>query len=167
MLWVYKDDRSNAFSCHTDAELFRHISLIENSKLLPGHPQFGESSWSFTCYTPARVSEIYARTFVHLRTPALKQAYEGNTGLAEIYRGDIQKPLEIVLTDDINVNALKKQWCLEYCKAYDYIIVEQQLPLTPPQSQPTSGCTQSFRDSQTCIDNGAVNHNINGPLGHC
>ena len=134
MMWIYREDGSISFSLPNDEALFRHIMDIENAKLLPGHPQFGQSEWSFTHYSANRVKSLYTNTLKHLRTPPLKQAYEQETGLLEIYTGNIHQPVEIVVTPSVDIKALQKQWCLDYCKAHHYNFFEAPHPLPLPSS---------------------------------
>ena len=151
MLWVYREDGTNGFSCKDDGHLYRHITEMENSKLLPGHPQFGQSEWGFIHFTSRRVNALYEHTPRHLRTPCLKRAYELEVGLAEIYIGNLHKPTEIVLTPDVDLQALQKQWCLDYCQAHGYQVVEKPAAPLQPVGVAWGQDTPEGRLSASCI----------------
>lgn len=124
MIWIFKSDKASAFSCETDADLFQHIQTIENLKLLEDHPEFGQDPWSFTYFSPQRVVALYTHTPSYFRTSVLQQAYERELGVIEICKGDIEIRLEILALPDLDIQALRKQWCLAYCQAHDYLVVE-------------------------------------------
>jgi hypothetical protein len=124
MIWAFKLNRASAFSCDTDAEFFQHIMSIENAKLLEDSPEFGNTFWSFTHYTPQRVALLFINSKKGTCSPVLTQAYEKNLGLIEICTGSFEKPVEVVVTPDVNINKLKKEWCLDYCQAHNYEVVD-------------------------------------------
>lgn len=137
MIWIFHRERADAGSCENYDELFRYISL----KLLEeDHAEFEkipfERPWSFAFFTPQQVSVIYDNTQQSLLTEIAKEAYEKEVGFIEICQGGFEDPIEILGTPDIDMEALKKQWCLAYCDAYDYIVIDNfSYPHHSAQSQ--------------------------------
>jgi hypothetical protein len=123
-MWVFNVDRASAFSCDTDNELFQVIMEKENAKLLDDHPEHGQTSWSFTIYSPRRAANLYLSTSKLRHSNALKEAFARSLPLIEICTGDFMNPLEIVADDRADVKQLKKQWCLDYCQAHGYDVIE-------------------------------------------
>jgi hypothetical protein len=123
-MWVFNVNKASAFSCDTDDELFKVIMDKENSKLLDNHPDYGQTSWSFTIYPPHRVHALFLSTPNKNHSDALKEAFARSLPLIEICTGDIMNLVEIVADDRADVKRLKKQWCLDYCQAHDYDVIE-------------------------------------------
>ena len=78
---------------------------------------------------------IYENTQQSLLTAVVKEAYEKEVGLIAICRGDFESQIEILDTPDLDKEALKKQWCLDYCVAHDYVVVENFSDPSLPRSQ--------------------------------
>jgi 6-phosphogluconolactonase/glucosamine-6-phosphate isomerase/deaminase len=142
-MWVFNVDRASAFSCDTDDELFKVIMDKENSKLLDNHPEYGQTSWSFTIYSVQRVRALYLSTSRQRHSDALKEAFARSLPLIEICTGDFINPLEIVADERADVKRLKKQWCLDYCRVHNYDVIENTkeqvhhvstLPTQPPSA---------------------------------
>ena len=119
MIWIFHREIADAGSCENYNDLFQYINL----KLLEDYPEF-ERPWSFTFFTPCQVSTIYTNTQHPLLTEIVKEAHKKEVGFIAVCQGDFENPIEILGTPDIDREALKKQWCLAYCDAHDYIIVE-------------------------------------------
>jgi len=122
MIWIFKSDRASAGFCENYEDLFQYIREKENLKPLEGQPM--GRPWSFTLFTPQQVSTIYLNMKRSRPTETLKETHLKELGLLEIYRGDLQKCKEVLVTPDVDIEALKKEWCLEYCDAHGYIVTE-------------------------------------------
>ena len=97
-------------------------SIMEqkNLKLLAQKPDVRSMNWSFVIYSPRRVAALYT----HHKDPSevIKEAHANYLPLIEICTGDYENPLQIVLTPNINLEYLKKKWCLDYCKFHHLIV---------------------------------------------
>lgn len=133
MIWIFHREIADAASVGNYDELHAIITKKENLKLLRPHAEYGQMPWSFTFFTSQQVSIIYADTPQALRTEVLKEAYKKGMGLVAMCQGDFGNPLEILGTSDIDIKALKKQWCLGYCDIHGYTVVEN-----PPYLQSDS-----------------------------
>lgn len=122
MIWIFKSDRASAISCEDYEDLFQYIREKENLKQLEGQRMFGHP-WSFTMFTPQQVSNIYLNMKHSQSTEIFKEAHLNELGFLEIYRGDLHKCMEILVTPDVDIEGLKKEWCLEYCNAHGYIVM--------------------------------------------
>lgn len=103
-------------------ELFDCITTIENLKLIAKNLNFNEMNWSFTIHPPRRVAAFYG----HLKNScaAIKEAYEEDLSLIAICRGDYSKPTYIALTPNVDLDYLKKKWCIDYCTWHDLMVRE-------------------------------------------
>lgn len=103
-------------------EFFEWITTIENSKLVDDHRDCAHMNWSFTVYPPKRVASLYAHTKDHCE--AMEEAFEDNLSLIEICAGDYKKPLYIVLTPNVDMDYLKKKWCIDWCTFHHFLVRE-------------------------------------------
>jgi hypothetical protein len=103
-------------------ELFEHLTAIENTKLIAKNPYFKEMNWSFTIHPPRRVAAFYT----HLKDScdAIKEAYEEGLSLIVMCTGDYRTPTYIALTPNVNVDYLKKKWCVDYCTWHHLLVTE-------------------------------------------
>jgi len=123
MIWIFKSDRASAGFCENYEDLFQYIREKENIKSLEDQLMFGHP-WSFTTFTPQQVSTIYLNMKQSQPTKILKKAHLKKLGLLEIYWGDPQKCKEVLITSDVDIEVLKREWCLEYCNTHGYIVTE-------------------------------------------
>ncbi|MBX9804543.1 MAG: hypothetical protein K2Y18_02175 [Alphaproteobacteria bacterium] len=103
-------------------ELLKDIQTIENLKLVDDQPNLSQLNWSFTIYSPRRVAALYT----HTKDPcgAMQEAFEDNLPLIEICAGDYKMPLYIVLTANVDMDYLKRKWCIDWC-TYHHLLVKE------------------------------------------
>lgn len=103
-------------------DLFDCITTVENLKLVAKNPDFKQMNWSFTIYPPKRAVALHT----HSKAPsaAIKEAFEETLPLIEICTGNYKHPLHIALTPNVNMDYLKKKWCVDYC-TYHHLLVKE------------------------------------------
>jgi hypothetical protein len=99
--------------------LYLHITHIENLKLLPGHPAFGKSSWSFMMLSPMRVMELADTLKKEYDLEILCRAIKEQCGIIEICKGDIKNPWLIIDSPGVDVEGFRKEFCEDYCDAHE------------------------------------------------
>jgi hypothetical protein len=100
-------------------ELFECIVTTEALKMAAKTPM----NWSFTVYPTNQVGTLLA---VHKNPPeVMTEAFDENLPLVEIYTGDYKNPLYIVLTPNVDMDYLKKKWCIDYCTYHDLVVREK------------------------------------------
>jgi hypothetical protein len=101
------------FDCLTSAEA---VDCPEEGSAIT------DKNWGFTVYPPQRVAVLYA----HDKDPpeAMKEAFEDHLSLIEICAGDYKRPLYIVLNPNVDMDYLKKKWCVDYC-TWHHIVVRE------------------------------------------
>ena len=124
MIWIFHQEIADAASADNYDELHTIIMKKESQKFLELYHELEQMPWSFMSFTPQQVSIIHTHTPHSLLTEVVKEAYKKEVGLIVICRGGFEKPLEILNTPDADIKALKKKWCLAYCDAHGYTIVE-------------------------------------------
>ena len=93
-------------------ELSRTRLLIAIDPDLNIFPDWEQERWGFTIYTHEFSKTIYSA----MREPPLTgielEAFQQGLDLIEIYYGDANNPVQIPITEDTNIESLRKDWCL-------------------------------------------------------
>jgi hypothetical protein len=71
-------------------------------------------------HSPKQVVDLYT----HSKDPseAMKEAFEERLPLIEICTGDHKNPLYIVMTANVDIDFLKRKWCVDYCTNRNWIV---------------------------------------------
>jgi hypothetical protein len=115
-----KDEKLGEFKNYR--QLFWSINMIERLKLLKGKYPYGQSSWCFLHRPYEKLSMVYHHMIGKSPTPIEKQAHEKQLGIIDIYQGSYDSFTQILVTSDLDIDGLRKNWCRAYCKAKGYII---------------------------------------------
>lgn len=103
-------------------DLFEYLAGTENANLTAVNHNAKDRDWRFTIHPPQRVATIYA----HLKDSceAIKEAYEESLPLIEICSGHYSKPHYIAQTANVDMDYLKRKWCVDYCANHNFILRE-------------------------------------------
>ena len=101
-------------------QLFWSITKIERLKLLKGKYQYGQSNWCFLRRPYEKLSMVYYHMIEKHPTPIERQAYERQLDMIDIYQGNYDSYTQLLVTPDLDVDLLRKNWCRAYCKAQGY-----------------------------------------------
>jgi hypothetical protein len=124
MLNLSKSDGTPIASFENYRELYLHINYIENLKLLPNHPEFGKSNWSFLVLSPLKVIEL-THTLKKEYDPAiLSRALKERSGIIEICEGDPDNLRLIIDSPGVDVEGFRKEFCDDYCNAHSMTVKE-------------------------------------------
>lgn len=103
--------------------LFEDIITTEALKMAANTSHSKPLNWSFTVYPADQVLPLLV---IHKKPPeAVRQAYEENLSLIEICTGDYKNPLYIVMTPNVDMDYLKKKWCVDYCTYHNLVVREK------------------------------------------
>ncbi len=102
--------------------IFVDVTTAENSKLLDDQLDLSQMNWSFTIYPPKPVAALHT----HSQAPcaAMQEAFEDNLPLIEICAGDYKKSLHIVLTPNVDMDYLKRRWCIDWSTFHHLLVRE-------------------------------------------
>ena len=103
-------------------QLFWSINKIERLKLLKGKYQYGQSNWCFLYRPYEKLSMVYHHMISKPPTPIEKQAHEKQLAIIDIYQGSYDSYTQILVTPELDIDRLRKNWCRAYCKAQGYIV---------------------------------------------
>ncbi|MCE3230518.1 MAG: hypothetical protein K0R52_446 [Alphaproteobacteria bacterium] len=132
MIQLFKEDGTKVESVKTRQELYDYITHLENLRILEAleknPPKFPQSPWSFTARSREEVAYLLQHNQIQHNIPIMMEAFEKGLGLLEICKGDCNNLIHIILTRDIDVEALKYTWCQDFCKAFGYVLSEVTSP---------------------------------------
>lgn len=119
-----RTDKNETRLLPTYNDVCEYLNRIERRKA----SETGENvSW---CFLRRRYETL---AIFYYRTPPLKkdfftqkekEAVEKETGLIEIMKGSPESLVQVLLTPNIDLEPLRKDWCQEYCKEHDMKICE-------------------------------------------
>lgn len=124
MIHLFNKNTAEKRSFNNIDELFKFIRDREHSKLFEDHPEFGSFSWNFKVFKRRSIFQLYHHIKEEDLTTPICQAYEQQLDLLEMYKGDLNKPLQIPVSPDVDIEHLQKIWCFEYCNAHGYEVKE-------------------------------------------
>lgn len=103
-------------------ELFEHLAGTADTEFMAVNHNAKDRDWRFTIHPPQRVAAF----FLHLKDSceAIKEALEDGLLLIEIYAGDYSKPLYIAQTPNVDVEYMKRKWCIDWCNIHHFLISE-------------------------------------------
>ena len=96
----------------------------ENFKLFQYHPQFPKSSWSFTVFSPEGVAELIQTLQKKHDMELLYESWNRELPMLEICKGNYQNIELIPLTPEIDVEAMREDWCKAYCQSQEISVTE-------------------------------------------
>ena len=139
MLVLFNAHKKQIHTFKTYEALFHHLDNMEKVKKRPKRI-FARHSWhrvlSFYRYVRNQKLAPYAIAFERGLEQALRhaagatrdEAQKYGLDLFEIVSGDVQNPRLIPMTPDVDVEALRKEWCEECCEAHGYQLVKVSSP---------------------------------------
>ena len=99
----------------------KHINT--NNSTFVGGLGVVDTRWLFFYYKHSELAAIYSSINQPPIREIERQAFEQGLDLIEIHRGDDLNSLQIVVTRDLDIESLKKEWCEAFCKKHGYSIV--------------------------------------------
>jgi len=106
-------------------DLVKHIEIIEEDNFLGK----GKEIWSLSFYSHRTLELFYwqmVRAINVLLTEEQQRAYEKKLSLLEICKGHRDEAVQIILTPDVDVEEIKKDWCKDYCLSHGYLLKEKE-----------------------------------------
>ena len=126
MIEIFNENKGSTESFQSYDALLKHIKEIEKQKQLKTRMKNDRELWSFIIHPNQRLSSVYWRAIKAtsiLLTEKEQDAYEKGLNLLEMCKGDEDNSTQIILTPDIDVDEIKKNWCRDYCLNHGFIIL--------------------------------------------
>ena len=133
MIHLLNETRTSIGSFANYNDLVHHINKTELSRtkflnalkhtLAVSHV-LDQSFWNFIYYKYDFLKTIYSCMKEPPLTEIEREAFRQGLDLIEINQGSEDNPLQIPVNQDTNIESLKKDFCLAYCKAHNYVLSE-------------------------------------------
>ena len=94
----------------------------ENLKVLNPNSLCRQDKWNLVYYSHRRLSALHEDGQIKC-TEIVHEAYINHLDLIEIYAGN-PTPLQMIVTAELDVAEVIKDWCFDYCYAMKYVLLE-------------------------------------------
>lgn len=107
-----------------NSQIYQLVYVSNHNYPLAATLDLKEAGWRLVYYKHTELNIIYSC----MNEPPIKgiekQAFEQSLDLIEVHHGSPLNPIQIPVTEDLNVESLKKEWCEAYCKAHGYSLLK-------------------------------------------
>lgn len=124
MIWLFNSTNRVSASYKTFEEVCDHFRRVEHLKPVPEGSSYNEGRWDFVYWPHKRLLSLHE----HLKDTHFsnleREAYEGELDLIEIFVGCPGLADQYVVTPDLDVTSLMREWCFDYSYAHGYTVLE-------------------------------------------
>jgi hypothetical protein len=123
MIDIFNNDNGHIESFQSYDGLLKYIKEIEKEKFI----ETGKRGWDFTIHSRKTLASFYwyaIKALDILLTEKEQEAYENGLNLLEMCRGDENNLVQVILTPNVNIREIMKDWCLEYCSSNGFTLIE-------------------------------------------
>ena len=124
MIIIFTSEYRHYGTFRTFADVVNHIAGIEKMKLGEGPIQSGLTDWHFKYYDFTQVCSLYEGMKESPDREKLKEAYDRRLAVLEICSGQYQNPVFVPVTNDLDIEGLRKSWCFDYYQRQAHLIIE-------------------------------------------
>jgi len=104
--------------------------LLEAIKTKGGHNKFWgdhiKDPWSFLILTPNRIAVLLSTLRKPYDSSMLQEAWEKQLTVAEVCKGNFKGLKQTIVQSAAQIEALQKEWCLDYCQANGMSITQKE-----------------------------------------
>ena len=128
MIWLFNSTNRVSSSYKTFEEVCDHFRRVEHLKPIPAGEAYSGDRWDFVYWPHKRLSSLHEHLkdthFSHLE----REAYEGEFDLIEVFDGRSELADQYIVTPDLDVAGLMREWCFDYAYAHRYTVLETFAP---------------------------------------
>lgn len=124
MLQLAKKDGTPIKVFDSYTELYQHITHQEYAKLGKSPPESWKTGWSFQVLSPENVAHLINTLKKSYNEKLLCDAWHRQLPFVEICEGNYEKVHQVIVEPNVNIEALREDWCHDYCKAHGMDITE-------------------------------------------
>lgn len=156
MIWLFNYTNRVSSSYKTFEEVCDHFRRVEHLKPIPAGEACGGDRWDFVYWPHKRLSSLHEHLKDTHFSQAEREAYEGELDLIEIFDWRSELADQYIVTPELDVVSLMREWCYDYAYAHGYTILEtfptELLQAPSLASHHTSkgleqgDCQQTFRE---------------------
>ena len=131
MIWLFNSTNGVSGSYKTFEEVCDHFRRVEHLKPVPEGSSCDEGQWDFVYWPHKRLSSLHEHLKDTHFSQAEREAYEGELDLIEVFDGRSEFADQYIVTPDLDVTGLMREWCFDYAYAHRYTVLETNLSILP------------------------------------
>ena len=134
MIRMFNSKNGRVGSHKTFEEVCDHFRRVEHLKPSLEEIPCGTDRWDFVYWPHKRLSSVHEHPNNFQFSQAEREAYENDLDLIEIFDGRSESADQYVVTPDLDIDSLMREWCFDYAYSHGYTILETlsgELPGTP------------------------------------
>jgi hypothetical protein len=124
MIWLFNFKSRAVGSYKTFEEVCDHFRRVEHLKPVAEGEPYGNDRWDFVYWPHKRLSSLHEHLKDTHFSEAERDAYEGEFDLIEIFDGRSEFADQYIVTPDLNVSDLMREWCFDYAYANGCTVLE-------------------------------------------
>ena len=123
MIRLFDSQSRKLFSFTSFNDVMEYFNHIEKMRIIAPNSRYGHEKWSFIYYPHRRLSAVNEQGSAHCSEIEF-EAYERRLDLIEVYSGYLEVPDQYIVTPDLDVDDLIKNWCFDYAYAHDCVLLQ-------------------------------------------
>lgn len=124
MIWVFNSHHKRLGPYKTYEEVCDYFRRLEYLSPLFEEDSCNEERWDFVYWSHRRLSFLYEHLNDNNLTYAERAAYENELDLVEIFDGSLKIVEQYIVTPDLNLPSLRRDWCFDYAYAHGFRLLE-------------------------------------------
>ena len=117
MLELTKQDGTPIKAFDGYIELSQYITHQEHAKLGKSPPESWKTGWSFRVLSPDNVAHLINTLKKSYNEKLLYDAWHRQLPFVEVCEGK-EKVHQVIVEPNVNIEALREDWCHYYCEAH-------------------------------------------------
>ena len=122
MIQIFDERKCRIGKFKSFDEVLDFFNDRENLKVLNPNSLCRQDKWNLVYYSHRRLSALHEDGQIKC-TEIVHEAYINHLDLIEIYMGDLT-PQQLIVTTELDVAEVIKNWCFDYCYAMKYVLLE-------------------------------------------
>ena len=124
MIWLFNSTNRVSSSYKNIEEVCDHFRRLEHMKPYSEGESSGEGRWDFAYWPHKRLSALHEHLKDTHFSEAEREAYENELDLIEIFGGGTELADQYIVTPNLDVGGLMREWCFDYACAHGYTVLE-------------------------------------------
>jgi len=124
MIWLFNSRNKPTGSYQNFEEVCDHFRRVEHLKPLPAAGPGPGGRWDFIYWPHKRLVSLHEHLKDTPFRPAEQEAFERELDLIEIFDGRPQASVQYMVTSDLDISSLMREWCFGYAHHHQYTILE-------------------------------------------
>jgi len=158
MIWLFNSKSRPVGSYNSFEEVCDHFKRLEHLKPLPTGRTDAKKRWDFIYWSHKKLSILHEHFKDTHFNELEREAYERELDLIEIFDGRSPMADQYIVTEELDIGGLMREWCFDYAYAHGYTVLEtypSQHPKSFPLSRPFTSHGLGYQGQQATYREGA------------